>query len=217
MSLHFLLIFLLIDYIVEQSKKKSQVDKQSKGFASRPVESNASIAVLPQFGTFSSPEALNLSTLKEGPLSGESDANSIPTPPLSTELGALLSAPRSGTTASGHHPVDVSAMTGHEREILGVAMFPDGTKAASCSLDGTIRVWDLLSFAQLHRCEGHRDWVLAVTVSADGSVMASCSRDGTSRTWTSFGQPLRVIKHQVNLFLIRSRIVLYRLQYSQFS
>ncbi len=178
------------------------MDQQAKGFASRPVESNASVAVLPQFGTFSSAEALDISTAsKEGlvtaPLSGESDALSIPTPPLSTELGALLSAPKSGTVRD--LSTDASLMTGHEREILDIVMFPDGTKVASCSLDGTVLVWDLLSCAQLHRCDGHRDWVLAIAVSADGSMIASCSRDGTSRTWTSSGQPLQVIKHQASL------------------
>ena len=181
------------------------MDKQSKGFASNPVESTASIAVLPQFGTFSSPEALNLAT-KEGPLSSGSDHSPAPTPPLSTELVTLLAAPRSdqSTVRDNFLPrssADVKVLIGHEREVLGLTMFPDGTKAASFSLDGTVRVWDLFSCAQLYRCDGPRDWVLAVAVSADGSIMASCSRDGTSRIWTNFGEPLRVIEHQVHFSL----------------
>ncbi len=83
--------------------------------------------------------------------------------------------------------------------MLAITVFPDGTKAASCSLDGTVRVWDLLTFMQLYQCDGHRDWVLGVAVSADGSTIASCSRDHTSRTWTSFGQQLRVFEHKVRV------------------
>jgi WD40 repeat protein len=191
-----------------QSQRKTKDDKQSRGFAANPVESNASVAVLPEFGTFSSPEALNLPSAAKEPLSGGSDAGSAPTPPLSTEISALLSAQRSSQGKAATKSTDVAGMpmpaeagvlTGHDREVLAVALFPDGTKAASCSLDGTVRVWDLSTSTQLYLCDGHRDWVLSVAVSADGSTIASCSRDHTSRTWTSFGQPLRVFEHKVRV------------------
>jgi WD40 repeat protein len=166
------------------------------------------VAVLPEFGTFSSPEALNLPSTAKEPLSEGSDVDSAPTPPLSTEISALLQAQRSsqGKTATRSSdgvglpaPAEAGVLTGHEREVLAIAVFPDGTKAASCSLDGTVRVWDLLTFTQLYQCDGHRDWVLGVAVSADGSTIASCSRDHTSRTWTSFGQQLRVFDHKVSV------------------
>jgi len=88
----------------------------------------------------------------------------------------------------------------HTDSVLGVALSPDGTTAASASDDGTIWLWDTTT--------GHRRLlpmpktsadICAVVFSPDGKMLASGGEDGLVRLWdvasgklqaTLSGQPL---------------------------
>ena len=69
------------------------------------------------------------------------------------------------------------------KEVLCVSLSADGKRAVSCSVDGSIRIWDLERALQLHKCTGHNDWVWGLAVTPDGTLAASCSRDFTARLW----------------------------------
>lgn len=43
----------------------------------------------------------------------------------------------------------------------------------SGSVDGTVRIWDVGTGAQLTKCQGHSDWVMGVAVTPNGSLAAS--------------------------------------------
>jgi hypothetical protein len=64
-----------------------------------------------------------------------------------------------------------------------VAWHGDGTRLASGGDDGTVRVWDATTYAELARLEGHGDWVWSVAWHGDGTQLASGGDDGTVRVW----------------------------------
>ena len=90
-----------------------------------------------------------------------------------------------------------------EKEVLAVAVSADGARAVSCSVDGSVRVWDLERGIQVVKCSGHTDWAWGACVADDGSVAVSCSRDCTARVWDgNSGRELRVLKHDAEVMSV---------------
>src|SRR5215813_13752209 len=74
-------------------------------------------------------------------------------------------------------------LKGHTNRVLCVAIIPDGQRAVSGSLDGTVRVWDLAAGRCLAILRGHTNDIYGVAVTADGQRAVSGSLDGTVRVW----------------------------------
>jgi RNA polymerase sigma factor (sigma-70 family) len=69
----------------------------------------------------------------------------------------------------------------HDAEVRAVAFAPDGTRLASASADGTLRVWDATTGKELQRFAEHMGPVLCAAYSKDGLLLASGGDDCTAR------------------------------------
>ena len=77
------------------------------------------------------------------------------------------------------------AATGHNGIINAVAISPDGATGASASMDGTVKVWNLLKVEEIATLAGHAGPVLAVAFSPDGKTIASGGTDKTIKLWST--------------------------------
>jgi WD40 repeat protein len=69
------------------------------------------------------------------------------------------------------------ALTGHGREVLGVAWSPDSKLVATGGGDRTIRLWDAVTGQELRTLKGHVGRVRALVFSPDSKLLASASEN----------------------------------------
>jgi WD40 repeat protein len=74
-------------------------------------------------------------------------------------------------------------LVGHRYSITGVAMSEDGQIAVSASLDGTLKVWNLIRGIESITLMGHTDAIRAVAITPDGRLAVSASSDKTLKVW----------------------------------
>lgn len=96
---------------------------------------------------------------------------------------------------------DVKILSGHNREIMCIAMHPSGKFIASGSKDNTIRIWDVKTGKSIKILEGHTDNVNYVSFSSDGRYLASASDDKTVMVWD-----LTSISSEIDLYALKYNI-----------
>ena len=72
---------------------------------------------------------------------------------------------------------------GHTSAVRALAFSPDGKTLASCSDDGTIKLWDAPALREVRSLPGHRGAVLCLAFSPDGKRLATGGADKAIRIW----------------------------------
>ncbi len=79
---------------------------------------------------------------------------------------------------------ELLALAGHDDEVRSAAFDPAGTRIVTAGGDGTARVWDAATGAEVHTLRGHRGWVGSAAFSPDGTrVVTTGEQDGAVRIW----------------------------------
>ncbi len=96
-----------------------------------------------------------------------------------------------------HKLTDSALLTfkGHKALVWCVVFSPDGTRLATASEDGTVKVWDTANGREIRPLKGHKSFVASVAFSPDGKQLASASFDRTVLLWdVASGKMIRPFK-----------------------
>ena len=78
---------------------------------------------------------------------------------------------------------DLRTLRGHTNNVMGVAFSPDGSKIASASEDGSVKLWECATGREIRSLRGHLSHVLDVAYSPDGRHLASAGMDDAVKLW----------------------------------
>jgi WD40 repeat protein len=71
----------------------------------------------------------------------------------------------------------------HDGPVPDISVAPDGSRVATASWDGNVRIWSLPDGQLLHALAGHGDEVDTVLFAPDGKRLVSTGRDNIARVW----------------------------------
>lgn len=78
----------------------------------------------------------------------------------------------------------VRSLEGHQSSVSGVKFKPeDGLLLASCSADGTIKLWETENGKTLRTLQGHKNGINDIAWSKDGRYLCSASDDQSAILW----------------------------------
>lgn len=93
----------------------------------------------------------------------------------------------------------VECPEGHEKTIVAADFAADGASFATCSLDGTARIWDSASGNCRATMRGHVGAVMGLALNQSGERLATAGQDGTVRIWdTATGDQLLLLRGHEN-------------------
>jgi len=85
----------------------------------------------------------------------------------------------------------VHQLRGRSESVRHMAFSPDGKTLYSASLDGAVRIWDVVTGKERIKLLAHVSFVDALAVSGSGDLIASAGREGTVSLWDAQSGNLR--------------------------
>jgi hypothetical protein len=77
----------------------------------------------------------------------------------------------------------ISTFTGNTAPVAGLAFTPDGTRLASTSMDGMVKLWDTATGQEALVLRGHTSSVWGVAFTPDGTLLATADNDCRLNLW----------------------------------
>jgi Tol biopolymer transport system component len=95
---------------------------------------------------------------------------------------------------------DVHDLSGHTGTVRGLAFSPDGKRLASCSLDNTVRVWDVAARKEQRNWRAFYNGFTSAAWSPDGKKLATTSQNRFVPVWNpDTGAAWRTFTGHMNL------------------
>ena len=107
-------------------------------------------------------------------------AQVVPSAGMGTAASAV---PHSGLAADSAQRPPLRLLNGHARAVTASTFGQDGTRLLSAGWDGTLRLWDAVTGAELLSCRGHKGEAYACAFAPRGAHLLSAGQDGTLRLW----------------------------------
>jgi WD40 repeat protein len=79
----------------------------------------------------------------------------------------------------------VRELTRHSGEVWNVEFSHDGTRLASCGVDGIAVIYDVGTFEVIHVLADHEKGVGSLAWSPDDTMLVTCSWDKQARLWNT--------------------------------
>ena len=80
---------------------------------------------------------------------------------------------------------ELSFISGHDSEIIGIQISPDGSRLVTAADDGLVEIWDLATNLELLSIKPGAGRIESIIFSPDGKILAAAGADGTIRLFRS--------------------------------
>lgn len=74
-------------------------------------------------------------------------------------------------------------LTSHTGAVFGLDFSPDSKSLLSCSIDGTVRMWNVASLSEQQVFSGFADWIESVRFAPDGNGFCARTSSGSVLVW----------------------------------